>query len=50
MLCGGIMEDPSFHYEDEQIITAKSKKEAGGKYNKINGCHYYYGKVLEQLD
>ncbi len=23
MLCGGIMEDPIFHYENEQIITAK---------------------------
>lgn len=50
MLCGGVMEDPNFYYEDEQIITAKSEKEAEEKYNKTNNCNYYYGKVLAQLD
>lgn len=50
MLCGGIMEDPNFHYEDIQIITAKTKREAEEKYNKINKCAYYYGKVISQLD
>jgi len=50
MLCGGIMEDPDFHFENSQVITAKSEKEAEEKYNKINSCNYYYGKVLAQLD
>lgn len=50
MLCGGVAEDPCFHYECEQIITAKSKKEAEEKYNKVNNCNYYRGEVLAQLD
>ncbi len=50
VICGGIMEDPNLHYEDEQIITAKSEKEAEGKYNKLNNCNYYYSKVLGKLD
>lgn len=50
MLCGGVMEDPYFHYEDIQEITAKTKREAEEKYNKINKCTYYYGKVISQLD
>lgn len=50
MLCGGVMEDPDFHYEYIQEITAKTRKEAEEKYNKINKCTYYYGKVISQLD
>lgn len=50
MLCGGVMEDPDFHYEDLQIITAKSEKEAKEKYNKLNNCSYYYGEVLGMID
>lgn len=50
MRCGGIMEDPQIHYENRQIITAKSRKEAKEKYDKINNCSYYYGKVLRKVD
>lgn len=51
MLCGGIMEDPDFHYEDCQIITAKSEKEVKEKYDKLNNCsYYYYGEVLRKIE
>ncbi len=48
-LCGGVMEDPEFHYEDYQIIRADSEREAEGKYNKLNRCSYYYGSVVRRL-
>jgi hypothetical protein len=47
MECGGIMEDPDIHYEKYQLIRAESAKEAVEKYNKLNNCNYYYGKVIE---
>lgn len=50
MRCGGVMEDPDIHYEDRQVITAMSEKEAEDKYNKKNKCSYYYGKVIGKLD
>lgn len=50
MLCGGVMEDPNFHYENRQIITAKSEKEAKEKYDRLNNCSYYYGEVLGKID
>lgn len=50
MLCGGVMEDPGFHYENRQIITAKSEKEAKEKYDKLNNCSYYYGEVLRKIE
>lgn len=50
MQCGGVMEDPNIHYENEQIITAMSEKEAEDKYNKKNKCSYYYGKVIGKLN
>lgn len=49
LLCGGVMEDPDFHYEDYQIIHADSTKEAKEKYDKINKCSYYYGEVIQQM-
>ncbi len=50
MRCGGLMESPKIYYENEQIITAKSRREAVEKYNYINDCNYFYGEVLAQLD
>lgn len=50
MLCGGVMEDPNFHYENHQIITAKSEKEAKEKYDRLNNCSYYYGEVLGKIE
>lgn len=47
MECGGVMEDPDIHYEKYQLIRAESEKEAVEKYNKLNNCNYYYGKVIE---
>ncbi len=50
MCCGGVMENPDIHYENHQIIKAKSKREAKEKYDKINNCSYYYGEVLGKVD
>ena len=44
--CGGVMEDHEIHYEDHQIIHADTEAEAQTKYEKLNGCTYYYGCVL----
>lgn len=46
---GGIMEDPQIRYTNQQVIKANSKEEAAQKYNAINNCSYYYGKVIKQL-
>ena len=43
------MEDPEIHYEDYQIIDANSADEARKKYNEINKCSYFYGKVIRQI-
>lgn len=43
------MEDPEIHYEDYQIIYADSEDEARKKYNEINKCSYFYGKVIRQI-
>lgn len=50
LCCGGVMEDPEFHYHDYQIIHADSKNEAIQKYNKLNDCNYYYGSIMGQID
>lgn len=49
-LCGGVPEDPEFHYEDYQIIHADSKEGAEELYNKINNCNYYYGEVVGRIN
>ena len=38
------------HYDNIQIIWADNEKEAEQKYNLINKCSYYYGKVLGRLN
>ena len=50
LCCGGVMEDPDFHYHDYQIIRANSKDEARDKYNKLNNCSYFYGSVMGEID
>lgn len=47
--CGGLMEDPEFHLENYQVICADSEEEAVKKYNEINQCNFYYGKVVQKL-
>ena len=49
LVCGGLMEDPEIWYTDYQVIQADTPKEAERKYNEINKCSYYYGKVIQQL-
>lgn len=44
---GGIMELPEYHFESPyNIILANDEIEACKKYNKINGCSYFYGGVM----
>lgn len=43
---GGIMEMPEIRYEDYQIIFAEDENEAREKYNELNNCSYFYGKVM----
>ena len=43
---GGTMEQPHFTYRDIQTISARSEKEAVKKYNEVNDCSYFYGKVV----
>lgn len=50
LCCGGIMEDPEFHYHNFQVIKANTKEEAVETYNKINNCSYYYGTVIKQIN
>lgn len=47
--CGGLMEDPEIWYTDYQIIHADTAKDAKKKYDEINNCSYFYGKVLRLL-
>lgn len=49
LCCGGVMEDPEFHYHDYQLIRAESKDEAKKKYNELNNCSYYYGSVVGEV-
>ena len=49
LCCGGLMEDPEFHYHDYQVIKADSEDEARQKYNEINKCSYFYGRVLGKV-
>lgn len=50
-LCvGGLMEDPEIRYEDYQVIRADSASEAERKYNELNGCNYFYGSVVSQIE
>ena len=43
---GGVMEQPYFTYERQQLIEANSESEACEKYDKINNCSYYYGTII----
>ena len=47
---GGVMEDPEFHYHNYQLVRANSADEARRKYNALNGCTYYYGSVMHQVE
>lgn len=47
--CGGLMECPEIWYTYYQIIHADSPEEAKKKYDEINKCSYFYGKVLQEL-
>lgn len=47
---GGIQGSPEHYYENLQIIRADSESEASDKYDKINNCYYYYGKVMKRID
>lgn len=49
LCCGGVMEDPEFHYHDYQLIHADSPDEARQKYDDLNNCSYYCGSVMCQL-
>lgn len=49
-LCyGGVMEDPTLHYDNYQLIRAESKDEAKKKYNELNNCNYFYGSVIGEV-
>ena len=50
LCCGGLMEDPEFHYHKYQIIRADSEDEARNKYNELNNCNYFYGTVMCQIE
>jgi hypothetical protein len=50
LCCGGIMEDPEFHYHNYQLIRANSADEARRKYDELNNCSYYYGSVMCQVE
>jgi hypothetical protein len=47
--CGGLMEDPEIWYTDYQVIRADTAEEAKRKYDEINECSYFYGKVMQKL-
>ena len=47
--CGGLMEDPEIWYADYQIIHADTVQDVKKKYDEINNCSYFYGKVLSLL-
>jgi len=42
---GGLMEDPEFHYHNEEEIIADSKKEAVAIYDRRNSLYYFTGSV-----
>ena len=44
------MECPEIYYEDYQVIRADSEDEARRKYNEINNCSYFYGRVMSQIE
>lgn len=46
LAAGGEMGAPEFHYHNFQLIRADSKKEAKEKYDRLNKCSYYYGRVM----
>jgi hypothetical protein len=46
---GGLMEDPDFHYHDEEEIIADSKEEAVAIYDRRNSCYYFSGSVKEKI-
>ena len=50
LCCGGLMEDPDIHYRDYQLIRADSEREAKEKYDKLNNCSYFYGRVMGQIE
>lgn len=46
-LVGGLMECPESYFESPyNVILANDEIEACKKYNKINGCSYFYGGVM----
>ena len=49
LACGGLMEDPTVWYTDYQIIFANTEEDARKKYNELNNCNFFYGKVLEKI-
>lgn len=49
-LCGGIPEDPEFHYESYQVIHADTKEQAVKMYNTLNKCNYYYGECIGMIN
>lgn len=49
-LCGGIPEDPEFHYESYQVIHADTKEQAKEIYDKLNKCNYYYGECIGMIN
>lgn len=49
LACGGLMEDPTVWYTNYQIISADTEEDAREKYNELNNCDFFYGKVLEKI-
>ena len=50
LCCGGLMEDPDFHYHNFQMIRADTEYEAVEKYNELNNCGYFYGRVMSRIE
>ena len=40
---GGLMEDPDFHYHNEEEIIADSREEAIAIYDRRNSLYYFTG-------
>jgi len=46
---GGVMEQPSFNYQDIGIIEAATPKDASQIYNKKHSCSYFYGATIGEI-
>ena len=46
---GGLMEDPEFHYHNEEEIIADSREEASDIYDRRHSCYYFTGSVESTL-